>query len=605
MSLLGGTHLSAHEIAMLELEGLPATPQGVRIRAEREGWRWIERSGRGGGRAYAVADLPETARRDYNDRWANATPVARRGRPKGSDYWSANPDVADAVEALIAERPLSAAVILKALKCRFASARLPSRRSLSRYIARLEAEKPAVLASFRDPDEYRSKYRVAIGRADASVTRAHQVWEIDTTKADVLVREGRRSILGIIDVYSRRARFLVVPSESAQSVRRMLVTTIQAWAVMPEVLKTDHGSGFINQSISSALPLLGIEHQPCPPGSPEKKPHIERLFGTFTRDRAELLAGYIGHSVAEAQRLRARAKSITGRAVVVPEMSEIELQAVLDAWVDGEYHQRVHGTIGVAPVARFFTPGHTPAAAPDEGRLKLALSALIGTAIVGKRGVQWKRERYWASELAAWVGRPVTLRRDEDDLGAIFVFDEDGRYIATAVNAARSGLSEEAFAASAKRHQATWMTEQRAAIRAKQRKFSIEDARGEILRHDAEQAGKLAYLPTRAEPRSTPLLDTPVSDTSRLPSADAVQKAERLLTQPKRGAVASIEQRIAETDRVLADLAAGRPVDPEALAAARLFASSSEYRADKILRGEFTARGPRAQHLPQLKESRL
>ena len=290
LTLLGRTHLSALEIASLALEDLPETKRGVQLRASRDGWSTVARAGRGGGVLYAVADLPDGARRDYHDRWAGqATAPSQGGRPKGSDWFSRNPAAADAVLALISERDLSAARVHELLSVRFAD--LPCQRTVKRFILKLEAEKPALIASVRDPDLFKSQYRVSIGRADAGVTHAHQIWEIDTTKADVLCQEGRKSILGIVDVWSRRTFYLVVDSESAQSVRRTLTACILAWGVMPEVLRTDQGSGYVNETIRTACPLLGIEHDPVPPASGDKKPFVERMFGTFTRERAALLGG--------------------------------------------------------------------------------------------------------------------------------------------------------------------------------------------------------------------------------------------------------------------------------------------------------------------------
>ncbi|WP_426255409.1 transposase [Sphingomonas sp. DC2300-3] len=586
MTLVGRTHLSPSEIAALALDGLPETKRGVQLLAERAGWASIARVGRGGGRQYAVADLPEAARRDLADRWAAQAGVAAIGRPKGTDFFTQNPAVADAVEVLLAERPLSAARILELLSTRFAV--LPSRRTLARFIGRIEAEKPALLASMRDPDLYKSRYRLALGRADAAVTHAHQVWEIDTTRADVLCREGRKSILGIVDVWSRRTFYLVVDSESAQAVRRTLIAAITAWGVMPERLRTDQGSGYINQTMATALPLLGIEHEPVPPASGDKKPFVERMFGTFTRERAALLDGFAGHNVAQAAKLRQAAKVRTGRAVIVPELTAAELQVVINAWLDGVYHVRDHAGTGASPIARWTNSPRPARAAPDEAALRLALSAAIGPATVTKRGVQWKHGRYWAAPLAAWVGRQVMLRRDEDDLGAIFVFDADGQYIATAVNAERSGLSEERFAVEARRQQAAWMAEQRAELRAKRRDFSFERARDDLLRRDAEAAGKLATLPVRAAAHVTPMLASIPDAAPDLPDDAALEATTR--RAPARRAPVPVEDRIADTDRILAAHAAGQTVAPDALAAARLHAQSSEYRADKILRGPFQAR---------------
>jgi len=586
LGLLGRTHLSAQEIAALALDGLPETKRGVQLFAERAGWSSIPRVGRGGGRAFAVGDLPERARRDYHDRWA-AQPVARAvGRPKGSDFFSRNPAVADAVEAIVAERDLPASRVRELLSTRFAD--LPCQRTVARFIARLEAEKPALLASTRDPDLFKGKFRLALGRADAAVTHAHQVWEIDTTRADVLCLEGRKSILGIVDVFSRRTFYLVVDSESALSVRRTLAACIAKWGVVPEVLRTDRGSGYINETIRTAVPYLGIEHDPVPPASGDKKPFVERMFGTFTRERAALLGGFAGHSVADAAKLRQAAKVRTGRAVVVPEMSAADLQGVIDAWLDGVYHVRAHAGIGMAPIARWTSSPRPARAAPDEGALKLLLSARVGVATVTKRGVVWKKGRYWAPALAAWMGRQVVLRRDEGDLGELYVFDDADRFIATAVNAERSGLSDQRFATEARRQQAAWMAEQRAELRQKQAAFRFEDARDALLRRDAEEAGKLVAFPARTAPHATPALDS-LRDVAPERPSEAVLDAAVARTAP-RAAAQTPEQRIAETDRVLADHDAGRPVEPDALRRARAHERSAEYRADKIVRADFTQR---------------
>lgn len=586
----GGAHLSAGQIARLKLPGLPVTERGVQMMAGRQNWPWTARPGRGGGRLYAVAGLPEAARAALAHHQARRVPANARpvGRPKGTDFFTRNPFVADAVEAILAERALAAPRILELLAQRFAD--LPAPRTLQRFILKIEEEKRALLASTRDPDAFKSRYKLALGRADGALTHANQRWEIDTTKADVLTKGGRVCILGLIDVWSRRARFLVVPSESAQSVRRLLVTTIAAWGVLPEDVKTDRGSGFINETLQTALPLLGIQLDPCPPASPEKKPYVERLFGTFTRERAQLLAGFAGHNVAQAQALRAKAKKETGRAVIVPQLDAAELQAVLDAWTDGVYNQRAHGTTRQPPLARWLGSPAPSAAAPAADVLKIALSRYEGVATVGKRGVQWKRGRYWAAGLAPWSGRQVVIRRDEDNLGALFVFDADGRYIDTALNHERAGLSEASFCALAARQQAEFMTSARAELRAKQRSFSFEDARDALLRADAAAAGKLMALPPPTIARSTAAIDSIAAAPAPALPPEARLEAALACTAPRRRAAEpSVTERVAAADRILADAARGLPVDPAELQRARLFAETSLYRAEKLLTGPFGA----------------
>jgi transposase InsO family protein len=424
---------------------------------------------------------------------------------------------------------------------------------------------------------------------DATVSYAHEMWEIDTTKADVMCTDGRKAILGIIDRWSRRARFMVVESESAQSVRRMLVSTIMAWGVMPAVLKVDNGSGFINSSVGSALETLGIALEPCLPGTPEDKPHVERLFGTFNRQRASLLKGFIGHNVAQAQQLRAAAKKKTGRAVVEPGIDSAELQRILDAWVDGEYHQRTHGSLKMSPMEKWQRSPTPARAAPPESLLKIALSAFATTAIVGKRGVRWKNGRYWSPALVAYMDQPVTLRRDEDDLGALFVFDADGNYIDTAVNAARSGMAEQQFALAARRQFSAHMNAAKAELRKKQGKFSIEKARDQLLRDEAEAAGKLAHLPMPARQAPTTAMDS-ISNAPTPPTVDAARVEEALRrTEPSAAPVRTPKQKMAEADAILAAAARGETVDAEVVRRARLYAGTSEYQAQKIMAGHFGA----------------
>jgi transposase InsO family protein len=509
----------------------------------------------------------------------------RRGRPKGSGFFARHPEVADAIFAIRARQALSVARLRELLATRFAA--LPSDDTIHRYVARIEAEHPALLASTRDPDGYRSKYRLALGRADGGVTRVHEVWELDTTKADVMTRGGRMMILGLVDRFSRLARFIVAPSESGQSVRRLLVGACTAWGVVPEAVATDNGAGYINRSIVSALDLLGIEHRLCPPGSPEKKPFVERIFGTFTRERAALLPGFSGHSVADAQRLRARAKKETGRAVITADLDPAELQRILDAWVDGVYHHRRHGSLGVSPLQKAFRSVDRPRQAPAPEILKKALSRYEGSFTVGKRGIAWRKGRYWSPALVPFVGRQVEVRRDEDDLGALLVFDDDGRFIDTAVNHQRLGVSEAAFASAARRHQAAAMAAARADLRARQRAFDIDRAIADRLRLDAETAGKLVTLPVRPQPHSTPALDSlvqaPAPTSSTGPDIERVRRVVRQLPP----AEPSVADKVAAADNVIAAAAAGEAVDPAQLARCHNYTTSSEYRAYKMLLQRF------------------
>lgn len=582
-------YLSAKDLADLALPGLPRSKRHLIRVAEASAWSFVERPLMGGlTRLYATADLPDVAMIALMARFTASTPAPLRvrGRPGGSDWTSRCPDVADAVEALYIERRLSAALILDLLRAdpQARYPHLPSPRTLQRFCRRLEAEQAALIASVRNPDQYRSKYRLALGRADASVTYAGEVWELDTTPADIMTTDGRMAILGVIDRWSRRVHLKLVRAESGQAVRRFLIETIEKWGVMPTTVKTDQGCGYVNEGVKSALATLGIEHHPCPPASPEKKPFIERMFGTFTRERAVLLPGFVGHNVAQAQALRAKARHETGRPVIEVSLSAAELQDILIGWADGAYNQRPHGTTRVAPLLRWQSSPVPATAAPDADVLRLALSALVGTRRVTKRGITWQRGHYWSHSLVAWMDRDVVVRRDEDDLGSLFIFAPNGIYIDTAVNHHRAGVSEEAFAVHARRKQAEHDSAARAEWRAKKRALGVDAVVDGLLRQEAEAAGKIVALPIRTVPPSSPMIDSVESATAPAPQASIIAMPFPIAAPPATPTEPTTpEQRVRDTDAVLAAAAAGEDVDPAALARARRYAATSDYRAWKAL----------------------
>ncbi|OHC96611.1 MAG: hypothetical protein A2792_19750 [Sphingomonadales bacterium RIFCSPHIGHO2_01_FULL_65_20] len=589
------THLTAQQIADLKLEGMPGTPKAVRTWAVNQGWDFFDKPDKFGGRHFAISSLPASAQADLKARWAGqrkARPTASntqdgKGRPS---WWAAHPDVADAVQACLAVHKWSASVIMEMLATEFVE--LPSARSLRRFIADFHKKNPALVSLMRNPDEFKNKFRASIGTMSGSALYAHHMWEIDTTPADVMTTDGRKAVLGIIDRFSRRVRFMVCKSESAQSVRRFLIDTIRAWGVMPTMIFTDQGSGFINKSIRSALEILGIELKALPPGRPDLKPYVERAFGTWTRQRAEIMPGFIGHNVAEAQVLRARARARTGKPVIDAQMSADDLQAALDNWANGPYYQREHGELKMSPMAKEQSSHRLAARAPDEQTLTKALSALVGPRVVGKRGIVWNGGRYWSADCAAYMGRAVIVRRDEEDLGALFIFDaEDRTFIGTAVNVQRSGLSEQEFARQARADQAQLLKVQRAELLAKQKRFKPEQAALNVLMADAQAAGKLSTLPVARNARD----DAAGADQTRAAPAEPKRTRKASTKGQADGAATSwaaksTAEKVAYVDAILAAYGRGEAVDPAELDWARGFTSHPTYLTEKIMIAHFAPR---------------
>ena len=574
--------LSARDFAGLRIAGLPATKGGIHRLRKLGGWR---SHGHGNKLLIDVASLPAEIRDQVFARYTQLRAAMQpkparartpgRGRPSGTDWFTRHPDQADAVVAYLAQHQYAATTLRELLATSFDA--LPHLRVLQKYIARVEAEKVTLLTAMRDPDRAKSKHMLALGRMDGDATHAHQVWELDTTKADLMMDGGRKMILGLIDRYSRRVRFLVAPSESAQAVRALLFKAITEWGVVPGTIVVDNGSGYINATVKSACVLLGIAHKACPPGSPERKPFVERLFGTFTRQRAVLLDGFTGHNVADAQKLRGRARKISGRAEIIGSHTPEHLQTILDNWTAGVYETRVHGSLGMSPLARAMQSPIAATPAPRVDLLRQMLTAFVGNLIIGKRGLVWKRGRYWDAALAGWIGRPVHVRRDEDDLGALLVFDGDGNFITTAVNHMREGVSERDFAMAARIHQRALDKAQKAEARALIKTYSIDKARTEILRRDAEAAGKLLILPVAPPARKT-AQKTPVHP--RFSSAPAQIHSLAVASTSGRN-IAELGPRVLRAEALIASASAGHDVDQDRLDWAKAFVTGSAYRAWK------------------------
>src|SRR5690606_19576391 len=115
------------------------------------------------------------------------------------------------------------------------------------------------------------------------------------------------------------------------------------------------GADYTSEHVRRVLLMLGIRHDVCPPYTPEAKPHVERAFGTFTRDLVELLPGYVGHSVADRKAIEDRismADRHAGKKLHRVRMSVSDFQDFCDAWCRDVYEHDEHRGIGTSPFQR-------------------------------------------------------------------------------------------------------------------------------------------------------------------------------------------------------------------------------------------------------------
>ena len=447
----------------------------------------------------ACRDLPPEAR------LAALTDRPGRGR-RGT---MTDPAMRDCVEALIHEHGphLTAPHVCRVLKARYGHA--PSLRAVQRWLRnwRADAANARALSAVSDPDGHRSRLVPAMGSMTQAVIRLNQVWELDSTPADVMCADGRHAIVGAIDVWSRRGRLLVVPVSRATAICALLRRCLIDWGV-PETVRTDRGKDYTSAHLARVLADLGVTHDICPPYTPEAKPFIERFLGTVTRDLFAYLPGFIGHNVDERRKLEAR-KSMAARrrrrggderATFGVDLTAAELQTECDWWCTASYGRRVHRGLGESPWARAQSwTGETRRIA-DERALDPLLAAPVadgGRRTIGKNGISVGHVRYIEPTFGAHVGERVDVRLDASDPARLFVFRLTGEFLCVAEDPERTGIDRAAVAAGAR----AGAREVDSAARKRARSLRRDHQPGraaEDVRDAAErEAGKIIALPQR------------------------------------------------------------------------------------------------------------
>jgi transposase InsO family protein len=454
-------------------------------------------------------------------RAGGAPALARKaGAPnKGRGVIESNADLYDFITGMIAARPhASAKHVIRGLRARFrdGDARLPSYRTVQRFMAAWKAANESVFLAHSNPDAWKNRKRVAFGRADEGVTRLNQLWEMDSTSGEVMLPGGRHALIACIDVYSRRAAVLISRSSRSAAIVSLLRRCCLAWGV-PEIVKTDQGKDYKSAHMDRALAGLGIGHDLCPPFTPEAKPFVERFIGTITHGLFEELPGYLGHSVADRASIEARrsfaerfggAELFTGAA----DMEAADLQAACDAWVSGVYERERHGGLGGrSPFEAAAAWAGRPRMIGDARALDVLLAEAPGThgiRTVGKKGIAVEATHFIAPELGALEGRKVHVRLDPCDMGRIWVFDADSsEFVCEAVAPERTGADRRQIAARARELQRATVREGVKDLRKTARRIKAHTIIDEVLAAARDEAGRVVALPRPGEAHETPALD--------------------------------------------------------------------------------------------------
>ncbi|BAU15732.1 hypothetical protein LEP3755_62970 (plasmid) [Leptolyngbya sp. NIES-3755] len=295
---------------------------------------------------------------------------------------------------------------------------------LRAWMRKFRAENPQKYAMYKDANRAKGTVFPAFGSRSQGIVRPNQIWEIDSFRTDVLlhcqnrlagtVTVKRYSMIGCLDIFTRRAILLVSEYSKAEAVCQLLSMAILKWGI-PEEVRSDRGKEYLSRRVKRFLKNLNIKLSPCKPRQSQQKPFIERFGRTFQHRDIQKLPSFVGHQVIDLQALRSH-----------PDWNEraIELAIEVDefqAWCNvaiAAYEQRSHGRPGIGLEGK--TPLEVLQSAIDHGWKKreirdpreldflmLEAPGKDGTRLVGRQGISVRGRLYVAPELATWIGKGV------------------------------------------------------------------------------------------------------------------------------------------------------------------------------------------------------
>ena len=254
----------------------------------------------------------------------------------------------------------------------------PSRTTIERHLRRQGLTRAAL-----------SGERQSFGRFEAS--GPNELWIADCLHGPMI--DGKRAILfAVLDDHSRAvvgARF--AHAESTVRLEGVLRSAFQSRGLCDR-LYVDNGAPYASRQLARVCAALGIRLTHSTPGRPQGRGKIERFFRSL---RGEVLVELDTH----------------------PQLGLVELERVLQAWIERVYHRRVHSETKATPLDRFaaFTPRYPTAAELREAFLWSEMRLVTKTATVSLLGNCYEVDQ-------ALCGRRVELRFDPYDLELIEVY---------------------------------------------------------------------------------------------------------------------------------------------------------------------------------------
>ncbi|MGX9522458.1 Mu transposase C-terminal domain-containing protein [Vibrio mediterranei] len=428
--------------------------------------------------------------------------LSSRRKPVALSKIDTQPALKDFILSLIATYPhLQQGKIHRAMTDKFKNTDLviPDSSNVGKWLRKWKKDNASLWASISNPDEWRNKHQSSFGSRSEHITELNQLWELDATPADLLLKlpdgsEKRYHISGLIDVWGRRPKFLVTETPKTEANACLLRRGILEFG-KPSGVKLDNGSDYVSKSMFILLDSLDIDYDVCRPFTPEEKPHIERLFKSFSHDLLELKPGFIGHSVSDRKAIESR-KSFAQRLMKKGETIEVtmtpeELQQFCDDWIENVYMVRKHRMLGMSPRDRVASYRGVIETITNERALDSLLSVPThgGVRTVMKQGILIDKIYYTAPELSLYIGDQVQVRYDKDDLGQVILSELSGQFICIATNVEYQGVDRKEIAMEAKRVQRRAIAKAKKEINSLKRKYKTKEI-ADLMMDTAKEANK-------------------------------------------------------------------------------------------------------------------
>ncbi len=453
----------------------------------------------------------------------------------------ADPAISASIESLLFANPyhVTARQIRRKVRAEFGISLHIA--TIQRWVRKWRRINAHAISAVADPDGHRSRRMPAFGDDAADVDELNQVWELDSSPADVICADGNRhSIICAIDVWSRRTRVVLAPRSRSTAIAALIRRCLIDWGV-PHIVVSDEGRDYTSRHLRRIYADLGVAHHILPPYSPDKKPFIERFIGTLSRDLFTQLPGFAGHNVADARRLRDRRSFAARRGEDRIEtfrcsLSPEQLQTRIDEWCEDIYGREPHSGIdGQSPFEKAASwKGERRRVDERSLDVLLAPPAGDGVRMVGKKGIRVGGAVFIAAELGWHMGERVHVRQDPASPDRIFVFTlEDrpdvpaGSFICVAEDPGRTGADRQRIAAGAK---ANWRARSR-----QERKHARDLARTHdpagvidaVLERARQDASRVVALPFRGSGHSTHEIAAAASAQAAAEKADAERTGDQ------------------------------------------------------------------------------